>query len=86
LIIKDTYEHYKVVESALKEKGCTVTSIDLNDSLEGIKADMVIHMRSFYKETAFSFYLECGILSLQKLINHFNSTHQHPKICVSNEW
>jgi acyl transferase domain-containing protein len=82
LIIKDTYEHYKVVESALKEKGCTVTSIDLNDSLEGIKADMVIHMRSFYKETAFSFYLECGILSLQKLINHFNSTHQHPKICV----
>ena len=82
LIIKDTYEHYKVVENALKEKGCSVITIDLNDSLEGIKADLVIHMRSFYKETAFSFYLECGILSLQKLINHFNATHQHPKICV----
>ncbi len=82
LIIKDTYGHYSVVENALIENGCTVTAIDLNDSLEGIKADVVIHMRSFYKESAFSFYLECGILSLQKLIHHFNSTNQHPKICV----
>jgi acyl transferase domain-containing protein/NAD(P)-dependent dehydrogenase (short-subunit alcohol dehydrogenase family)/acyl carrier protein len=82
LIIKDTYEHYTVVENALKEKGCHVTSIDFNDSLDGIKADIVIHMRSFYKESAFSFYLECGVLSLQKLINHFNKTNQHPKICV----
>ncbi len=82
LIIKDTYGHYSVVENALRENGCTVTSVDLNDSLENIKADIVIHMRSFYKESAFSFYLECGILSLQKLIHHFNATNQHPKICV----
>ncbi|MFN8282534.1 MAG: type I polyketide synthase [Chitinophagales bacterium] len=82
LIIKDTYDHYLMVENALKEKGCNVTSIGLNDSLDGIHADIVIHMRSFYKESAFSFYLECGVLSLQKLINHFNKTNQYPKICV----
>lgn len=82
LIIKDTYGYYIDVENALKEKGCAVTSIDFNDNLEEVKADTVIHMRSFYKESAFSFYLECGILSLQKLINHFNASNQHPKICV----
>lgn len=82
LIVKDTYGHYEAVEQALKEKNCNVTCIDLNDSLEKIKADIVIHMRSFYKESAFSFYLDCGILSLQKLIHHFNATNQHPKICV----
>jgi NAD(P)-dependent dehydrogenase (short-subunit alcohol dehydrogenase family)/acyl carrier protein len=26
--------------------------------------------------------LECGILSIQKLIKYFNETNQHPKICV----
>lgn len=82
LIIKDTYNHYVEVENALKQKGCTVTSIDFTDSLEGIKTDLVIQMRSFYTESTFSFYLDCGVLSLQKLIKYFNETNQHPKICV----
>ncbi len=82
LIIKDNYNHYTVVEEVLKSKGCTVQVIDINEDISGIKTDMVIHMRSFYTENDFSFYLECGILSLQNLIRHFNKTNQHPKICV----
>jgi acyl transferase domain-containing protein/acyl carrier protein/NADP-dependent 3-hydroxy acid dehydrogenase YdfG len=82
LIIKDNYNHYIEIENKLKQKGCKVTSIDLNENPEGIKTDMVIHLSSFFKESPFNFYLECGILSLQKLINYFNKTNQHPKICV----
>ena len=82
LIIKDIYGYYSEIENKLKQNGCTVTSIDFEDSLAGINADIVIHFRSFYTENIFSFYLDCGILSLQKLIKHFNSINQHPKICV----
>ncbi len=82
LIIKDTYNHYIEIENVLKQKGCNVTTLDLNEDFNNIKTDIVIHLRSFYKESPFSFYLECGILSLQKLIKYFNETNQHPKICV----
>ena len=82
LIIKDTYNHYEIIENALKEKGCSVTSIDFNDSLENLQPDIIIHCRSFYKEAVYSFYLECGILSLQKIIQYFSAKNWHPKICM----
>lgn len=82
LLVKDLYGHHEKVAQALTQKGCSVQTIDLNDSLESIETDMVIHLRSWYTEGDFSFYPECGILSLQQLIRHFNATQQHPKVCV----
>lgn len=82
LIVKDTYSHYTVMENALKEKGCSVTCISLEDSLENLQPDIIIHCRSFYKESPYSFYLECGVLSLQKIVNHFSAKNLHPKICM----
>ena len=82
LIIKDTNNHYAEIANILDQKGCNVKSIDFTDSLIDIKADIVIHLRSLYNESNFNFYLDCGVLSLQKLIKYFNETNQHPKICV----
>jgi acyl transferase domain-containing protein len=81
LIIKDTYGYYEQIENALKENGCVVQVSDFKDDLSGVEADIVLHMRSLYKEELYSYYYDCGVDSLQRIVRHF-SEKQQTRICV----
>jgi acyl transferase domain-containing protein/acyl carrier protein len=84
LIIKDTYGYYKEIESALAQKDCAVSSIDFQDALDGIEADIVIHLRSLYKDELFSYYYECGVDSIQRLTKYFAGKKQTKIVVVTN--
>ncbi|MBK9330049.1 MAG: SDR family NAD(P)-dependent oxidoreductase [Sphingobacteriales bacterium] len=81
LVIKDTYGCHEQIENALKENGCVVQVLDFKDDLNGVEADIVLHMRSLYKEEPYSYYYDCGVDSLQRIVRHF-SDKQQTRICV----
>lgn len=81
LIIKDTFGYYQNIENDLKQKGCEVQSIDFKDDFSALDADIVLHLRSLYKESVYSYNYDCGIDSLQRLLNRFSGKKQI-KICM----
>jgi acyl transferase domain-containing protein/NADP-dependent 3-hydroxy acid dehydrogenase YdfG/acyl carrier protein len=81
LLIKDTDGFYKLIEEKLTALHCTVKAIDIDDEITDSDIDIVIHTRSLYTPTDFSLYLECGILSVQKIVQFFSNQSKKPKIC-----
>lgn len=82
LLIRDTDERYRIIQSRLIAAGCMVTVKAMDDDLEGIRPDLVIHLRSVYTDSPFNFYLDCGVLSIQRLLNYFSASGQNPKLCL----
>ncbi len=81
LVIKDTYGYYQQIENLLKEKGCVVQVLDFKEELTGVEADIVLHMRSLYKDSTYSYYYDCGVDSLQRIVRYF-SEKKYTKICI----
>lgn len=82
LIIKDTEGIAEKLKTALEAKGCQVVMKGDNESLEGTQPEMIIHLRSIFNKTSFSYYPECGLISLQEIIRFYSEKKQSPKLCI----
>lgn len=82
LIIKDTEGVAEKLKIVLELKGCQVLIKDDNDSLEGTQPELVIHLRSIFNKETFSYYPDCGLFSLQKIIKYYSEKKLSPKICI----
>lgn len=72
LLFKDNQEDYIVLSNLLQQKDITVTVADINDTIDFSLYDAIIHCRSWHKDD-FNLYLECGVLSLQNIVNQLEA-------------